>query len=110
MRGKVKVIITNTVGRVMATTPTTGTNKEVTEVGIMVLTTTRTIVQGKTTTNSMVDRDKEVTTNTQVDQDKVRDHNTVIVLTIEVREDLLRIRKSLLKRKSKIKSRQHLLV
>jgi hypothetical protein len=31
-------------------------------------------------------------------------------LTIEVREDLLRIRKNLLKRKSKIKSRQHLLV
>jgi hypothetical protein len=109
MRGKVKVIITNTVGRVMATIPTTGTNR-VTEEGIMVLTTTRTIVKGKTTTNTRVDQDKEVTTNTQVDQDKVRDRNTVIVLTIEVREDLLRIRKNLLKRKSKIKSRQHLLV
>jgi translation initiation factor IF-2 len=44
--------------------PNNRTNR-VTEEGIMVLTTTRTIVKGKTTTNTRVDQDKEVTTNTR---------------------------------------------
>ncbi|MNX82022.1 hypothetical protein D3C86_1137330 [compost metagenome] len=108
MRDKVRVITTRTVVLAMGIITTTVTNKG-TEVAIKETTPIRTTVRDKTT-SIQADQGKVETTSTKVDQDKVEQDRNMVVLTIEEKEDLLRIKKNLLKRKSKIKSKQHLLV